>query len=121
MGPSARGLGSWIVHAALRICFTLAVASTQQTEPGSGCRRRACAVARLPLGTRKVLSSIDRTQTQRWSNDSEHAASSVLLYAGPSDRGLIHRLLSGDGCCGDTSSSDVFLWLSGTSCIGAEA
>jgi hypothetical protein len=27
----------------------------------------------------------------------------------------------GDGSCGDISSSDAFLRLSGTSCIGAEA
>src|SRR3984893_3981697 len=121
MDPCARGLGSWIVHHSLWICCTLAVASAQQTEPGFGRRRRSCPVARLPLGTRKVLSSIDRTQAQGWCDASAPGASGVLLHFGPSDRGLIHRLFSGDGRCGNTSSSDVFLRLSGTPCIGAEA
>jgi hypothetical protein len=120
VGSSPHRAGSRLADAALRICFGDPLARSEQEEPHSRYCRRVDPLARLPLGTRKVLSFIDRAQTQRWSDDSEHAASSVLLYASPSNRGLIHRLLSGDGSGGGISSSNVFLRISGTSCIGEE-
>ncbi len=53
-------------------------------------------------------------------NESQHAASTVLLLADPPDRRLIHWLLSGDGCYRDISSGDVLFRVSGASCVSSE-
>jgi cobalamin biosynthesis protein CobD/CbiB len=70
---------------------------------------------------RKVLSFVNRPQESRRPDDSEHAASGVVLLSRFPGRGLIHWLLSEDGSDCDISSSDVFLQLSGASCVGSKA
>jgi hypothetical protein len=68
----------------------------------------------------KVFSFDNRSQEPRRFDESDHTASSVFLLAGASDCGLIHWLLSRNGCPSHISSSDIRLRVSGASRISSE-
>ena len=82
VGSSPHRAGSRLADAALRICFGDPLARSEQEEPHSRYCRRVDPLARLSLGTRKVLSFVDWSQESRRPDNSEHAASSVLLCSG---------------------------------------
>ena len=82
--------------------------------------RRAGPFARLPLGTRKVFSLDYASKERRRPHESPYAAGNVLLPADLPGCGLIHWLLSGDGCRGYISSGNVLFRLSGAPCVGSE-
>ena len=115
-----RRAGSRLIDAALRVCFGDPVTHSEQEESRARHCGRGDPIARLSLGARKVLSFADRSQESGRLDDSEHVASGLFLLSRYPGRWLIHRLLSRDGPGGDISSGDVFLQLSGASCVGSE-
>ncbi len=121
MGSSPRGVGSRFADTALWICFASPLARREpEGARRRGCRR-FCTFARLFLGARKVLPLVNRPEESRRPDDSRHAASVVVLLPRSPSRRHIHWLLSEDGSDRDISSSDVFLQLSGASCVGSKA
>ena len=120
LGPRPCRLGSWIIHAALRICLAVAVACAEQTSAGAGGYRRAGSEHWLPLDAREVLSIDYGSKEPRRPYESRHAAGSVLLLSDPPDRRVVHELLSDDGCDRDISSCDVLFRVSGASGVSSE-
>lgn len=121
MGSSPCGAGSSLAGAPLRICFGNDVGCSKREESYSDHCRRIGPIARLSLGVGKVFSFVNWQQESRRPDGTEHAASRVVLLSRFPGRGLLHWLLSKDESGGDISSSDVFLQLSGASCVGSKA
>lgn len=121
MGPSPSWCSSRIGHSFLRICPDLAVADATRVCALTIVARcsGAFAPARMLLDPREVHSVDYRPKEAGRPLESPHAAHSVFLPSDPSNRWLIHWLLSGDGLFRDISSRHVLLWLSGASRVGS--